>query len=323
MRKILFFVVAASLSFSAFSQSNVYLKINHLLGSTPFVFNATTSNNFGDIFNVDRLEYYISSIAIHHDGGTITNIPNTWILANASSQVYELLGNYNIITIEKITFSIGVETPTNHNDPSLYAMSHALAPKSPSMHWGWTAGYRFIAMEGLEGTSSTNQPYELHGLGDTNYFSQTILTEGMTDANGLVIELNADYEQAVKDINIASGVISHGEVNEAKKIVENFRDHVFNPVNSTVSIGDLNNENVFKIYPNPTSSNREISYEYNGEFKNGIVEITDLRGRIIQTKQAKTYKNVLISHLDVGVYLVSFKSDSGKTVMTKKLIINK
>jgi len=325
MKNFLSVIIACSLSLSVFSQSDVYLKINHLLDSSPFTFNTNSSNNINNTFNIDRLEYYISSIAITHDGGTITNITNTWILANASTQVYELLGNYSITTIEKVTFSIGVETPINHDDPSLLPMLHPLAPKSPSMHWGWNAGYRFIAMEGMAGTTTPNQNFELHGLGDVNYFSQTIITAGTTDANGLVIELNADYKKALEDVNVASGVISHGEINEAKKVIKNFKNHVFTSIegNSPVSIKEVVNEGNFKLYPNPASSDNKISYEYSGELKNVILEITDLSGRLIQKQQMENSNKVIFNKLDQGLYLVNLKSVSGEIVKTNKLIVNK
>jgi hypothetical protein len=325
MKKILSFALATSLSLSAFSQSNVYLKINHLLGATPFALNTTTNNNTGNEFNVNRLEYYISSISIVHDGGTTTNISSHWILANASTQVYELLGNYNIVNIEKVTFSIGVETPTNHEDPSLLAATDPLAPKSPSMHWGWSAGYRFVAMEGLAGTSTPNQVYQLHGLGDVNFFSQTILTAGTSDANGLVIELNADYEKALKDINVASGVISHGEVNEAKKILENFKTNVFTSLegNTPVSVNEIQVKEATKIYPNPANPLANISYEYQGKLKQVSIEISDISGRFISNQLLNNTNKLMLSGLDQGIYLINLKSNTGEIIATDKLIISK
>jgi hypothetical protein len=325
MKKMLSFALATSLSLSAFSQSNVYLKINHLLGTTPFALNATSSNNNGNILNVSRLSYYISSISITHDGGTTTNISSHWILANATTQVYELLGNYNMVSIEKVTFSIGVETPTNHEDPSLYAAAHPLAPKSPSMQWGWSAGYRFVAMEGLAGTSTPNQVYQLHGLGDVNFFSQTILTAGTSDANGLVIELNADYEKALNDINVASGIISHGEVNEAKKILENFNTDVFTSLegNTPVSVNEMKENETTKIYPNPSNAIDQIVYEYHGNFKHVSIDISDLSGRFISNQLLNSTNKLMLSGLDKGIYLINLKSSAGEILATDKLIISK
>jgi hypothetical protein len=325
MKKTLSVIIVLTLSLSAFSQSNVYLKINHMLGTSPFAFNSSTTNNIGDNFNVNRLEYYISSISITHDGGTVTNVPSTWILANASTEVYELLGNYTITSIEQVTFSIGVETPTNHSDPSLMAVSHPLSPKSPSMHWGWSAGYRFIAMEGLSGTATPDQTYQLHALGDVNYFSQTIPTAGTTDANGLVIELNADYEAALKNINTASGVISHGEVNEAKMTAENFRDHVFTSLegNSPVSIEKVEATAPLSIYPNPAANGSPVTFKVDQDLTNASLQITDLTGRIVSTALIPRSNELVITGLQQGIYMVTLKLASGEVIKTEKLFITK
>ena len=322
MKNILSVAFALVFSLSAYSQSDVYLKINHLLGTSPFVFNTTVSNNLGNNFNLNRMEYYISSISITHDAGTVTNISNTWILANASTPVYELLGNYNITTIESISFSIGVETPENHNDPSLLAASNPLAPKSPSMHWGWAAGYRFVAMQGMAGTTTPNQVFELHGLGDVNYFNQTITTSGTSDANGLVIELNADYEQAIKSISVASGVVSHGEINEAKDMLQNFRDNVFTATESSVAVDETTKgDNHFKMYPNPKRNGEALTFKYNGNLPNSTIEVIDLSGRVIAIQKLDNSNQFIFNGLDKGVYFVNLKSVNGEVTNTEKLIV--
>ncbi len=322
MKNILSVVFALMFSFSAFSQSDVYLKINHLLGTSPFAFNTTVSNNLFHNFDVNRMEYYISSISITHDGGAVTNISDTWILANASTPVNELLGNYNITAIESISFSIGVELPENHNDPSLLAASNPLAPKSPSMHWGWAAGYRFVAMQGMAGTTTPNQVFELHGLGDVNYFSQTILTAGTSDANGLVVELNADYEQAIKNISVASGIISHGEVNEAADMLKNFRDNVFTATEAIVAGVEIEkDDNHFKMYPNPKRNGEALTFTYDGDLINPTIEIVDLSGRVITIQQLDNSNQFIFKGLEKGVYFVNLKSINGEVSNTKKLIV--
>jgi len=322
MKNILSVVFALMYSFSAYSQSDVYLKINHLLGTSPFAFNTTVSNNLGHNFDVNRMEYYISSISISHDGGAVTNISDTWILANASTPVYELLGNYNITAIESISFSIGVETPENHNDPSLLAASSPLAPKSPSMHWGWSPGYRFVAMEGMAGFTTPNQVFELHGLGDVNYYDQTILTTGTSDANGLVVELNADYEQAIKSISVASGLISHGEINEAKNMLKNFRDNVFTATEAIVAGVEISKgNNHFKMYPNPKRNGEVLTFQYDGYLINPTIEIVDLSGRVIAIQQLDNSNQFIFKGLEKGVYFVNLKSTNGEVTNTEKLIV--
>jgi len=322
MKNILSVAFALIFSLSAYSQSDVYLKINHLLGASPFAFNTTVSNNLFHNFEINRMEYYISSISISHDGGTVTNISNTWILANASTPIYQLLGNYNITSIESVSFSIGVETPTNHNDPSLLAASSPLSPKSPSMHWGWSPGYRFVAMEGMAGFTTPNQVFELHGLGDVNYYNQTIITTGTSDANGLVVELNADYEQAIKSINVAPGIISHGEINEAKNMLKNFRDNVFTATEATVTVDEIaKGDNHFSMYPNPMRKGESLTVKYDGNLTDPTIEVMDLSGRVIAIQKLDNSNQFVFNGLDKGVYFGNLKSFNSQVTNTEKLIV--
>jgi hypothetical protein len=179
-------------------------------------------------------------------------------------------------------------------------------------------------MEGMAGVTTPNQVYELHGLGDVNYFSQTILTAGTTDANGLVIELNADYKQALKDINVASGVISHGEVNEATKIAENFRDNVFTSIEGNspvpVTVDEIVKKSKFNIFPNPSKYGNEIVLNYNGDVNGLSVEILDLSGRLIENLALEN-NSLTFNNLQQGIYLLTIKSESGNVIKTEKLIV--
>jgi hypothetical protein len=190
------------------------------------------------------------------------------------------------------------------------------------MHWGWAAGYRFVAMEGMAGTTTPNQVFELHGLGDVNYFSQTILTPGTSDANGLVVELNADYEQAIKSINVASGVVSHGEINEAKDMLENFRDNVFTATASTVAVDEITkDDNHIKMYPNPKRNGEALTFKYNGNLINPTIEIVDLSGRVIAIQKLDNSNQFIFNGLEKGVYFVNLKSVNGEVTNTEKLIV--
>ena len=136
-----------------FGRDAILLRINHELGTTPFALNTGAKNNLNDDFNISRLEYYLSQFTIVHDGGMETNMNNIYALVDASVATDIQLGNHNITSVEAVKFYIGVDSATNHTDPASYSSTHALAPKSPSMHWGWASGYRFAALEGKGGSS--------------------------------------------------------------------------------------------------------------------------------------------------------------------------
>ncbi len=319
MKKALQIFIIFLLSVSLQAQTDVYFKINHLLGSSPFAFGATASNNLGNSFNVSRLQYYIAEVKIVHDGGQVTSVPNTWFLVNANTQVNALLGNFNITTVEAIKFSIGVEQSYNHLDPASYPMSHPLAPKSPSMHWGWSAGYRFVAMEGKSG-ASMNQTYEFHALGDANYHTFTIPTSGTLNGSDLTLEINADYEKALYNINVASGNnIIHGETGKAADLLVNFSQNVFTSADGNNSIG-LEETDPSKIvfYPNPSASKIFIS----GTQKGASIQVFNSIGSLVLKTDLADHQKNIIELKTAGMYYFNIV-ENGNVIKSEKIIIIK
>ena len=316
MKKSLLLLFAFA-TLSSMAQTNVYLKINHMLGNQAFALSQAASNNLGNDFNVTRLEYYISNIILVHDGGMQTPATDVYILANASDSTYEMLGSYNITTLEAIRFGIGVDPSHNNLDPSSYPASHPLAPKSPSMHWGWAAGYRFVAMEGRSGTNLV-QFYELHALDNSNYFMQTIPTAGIANGGNLVVSLDADYEMALKNIDVSSGTIIHGAGGVAITFLQNFAWSVFKSSEGNSAMGneELLNTQAITVSPNPS---RGASYiTLNNLPENAEVSMFDITGKRIKATVNNGTLNV--SKLNQGIYILQV-TKSGKAVHTGKVVV--
>lgn len=305
---------------SSRAQNEVWLNIHHKLGNEDFAFNAGAVNNMGHHFNVTRLEYYISEISIVHDGGTTSPVENLWLLIDAGEQAQVNLGSYDINTVEAIHFHIGVDPAHNHLDPATYESSHPLAPQFPSMHWGWASGYRYIAVEGF-GSSAYNQMYQLHGLGDGNYFTTVVPYQASAENGTIQIELDADYVRALENIPVNMGVIDHGEEREAKTAIENFRDFVFSPTGSVSLSGDVATSYSLELYPNPTQ-NGHARVKINGLWnKNVILQWSDMQGRILQQLLLQPGESTHDIKLDAaGVYLVRLIQD-GQPLMTRELVV--
>lgn len=317
---LLTFAVIINFSLGSIAQNNIQLEINHKLGTDDFAMQQTATNNLESNYHYTRLQYYISQISIIHDGGTETLMEDTWILVNAENATEVDLGDHNIESVEGIKFSVGVEEAVNHNDPATWGNGHPLAPSFPSMHWGWSAGYRFIAIEG-KGGANFGQTFQLHGLEDINYF-QTELALAAAPENGTInISLDADYQRALENINVDGGVIVHGSNAEAKTALENFRDYVFS-VSGVTSTVDFSEINSFQVFPNPITDglanflvkgSKNLTYE---------IAVTDVLGRTIQyfpTVQSNT--SVKMNLENTGLYVVSLIKE-GEAVITKKLIVN-
>jgi hypothetical protein len=316
MKKLLFSLLLSLGVFFSQAQVDVYLNINHQLGQNSFAFNTGTANNLGNSFNVKRLQYYIAEVNLIHDGGQITTVSNLWILADAGSALSESLGNYNITNLEGIQLGIGVESSYNHLDPSAYNMSHPLSPKSPSMHWGWAAGYRFIAFEGKTGSSLT-QTFEFHGLGDGNYRKITIPTLGTLSGTDLNIDLNADYERAFENIDLSRGSnIVHGETGKAAVVLSNFATYVFTSSEGNSSIGLNENKSVnIDLYPNPSKGTVSL----NGDLSGKSLVVIDSHGKTIATKDlSSSLETIRIK--TAGFYLIQLFEDN-KLLQSEKVLI--
>jgi hypothetical protein len=80
----------------SYGQKEVHLQINQYIANTPFTIGDTGTNDQGTKFSISRLDYYISSIKLHHDGGMTTNVSYKYIFVTKGKTVDELLGSFNI-----------------------------------------------------------------------------------------------------------------------------------------------------------------------------------------------------------------------------------
>ncbi len=305
---------------SVYAQNNVILNIHHKLGENNFSLNTPSTNNLSNSFNVIRLEYYISKISITHDGGTVTPVPDFWILVNASEATSVDLGSYDINSVEKIEFFVGVEPAYNHEDLASYPTGHPLGPQNPSMHWGWASGYRFVAMEG-NGGNNLDQVYELHGLGDENYFQHRTELSALADNGIVTIDLDADYNRALEDIDVSSGLIVHGFNNEAKQILENFKFHVFSPTYEIASSSnDFDEINHFEIYPNPAEIG-QVNILLSAKDHRYNLIVSDVLGKRVHiVENILGESNSPLKFQKTGLYFVQLIK-GGEILSTKKIMI--
>ncbi len=318
MKRIYLLLVLCCISVPTFAQTNVTLQINHKLGANAFQLGSQVTNNLGHDFDVDRLQYYISEIRLTHDGFQTTTIPNIWILVNANQTVSISLGNHPILSLEGISFGIGVDSAHNHLDPSQYAMNHPLAPQSPSMHWGWSSGYRFVAMEGNSGTNLA-QTYEIHALEDVNYFYANVNTAGTLSGQDLLISIDADYAQALRDVDVASGPISHGGTGASMTLLENFRDHVFTAALPTGLAETTQSAPNFTMAPNPSTGQVRL-YTDAANTRDMRFEVYDALGRKLNSLKVNAAQWTELEISTPGFYSVVMQKGA-RTLATKCLVI--
>ncbi len=305
---------------ATFAQTDVTLRINHKLGSANFAYDQVAQNNLGHEYKTTRLEYYLSQVTIVHDGGMETAVPlDTVALVQPGTELATSipLGSYSVTSIESVKFYIGIQEPTNNEDPSLYSVDHPLGPKSPSMHWGWTAGYRFVAYEGFGG-SGFSQNFQLHGLGNENYFEIEKDVNVVDESGVLVMDLNADYTRGVENIDLNSGTISHGSTGEAKQTLENWRDFVFG--NYAVGIETNSPTAAWSVYPNPSTGLVTLKVEANATA--AIVQVSNVLGEIVQTINLADALTQEVELNQTGIFMFTILDQSGIAIETKRVVIN-
>lgn len=315
----LFTLLFTIFSIAVFAQPNVYLRFDHKMGMENLEFNQTYTEVEQDYdFSITRLQYYISEITITHDGGQTTPLAETWLLVNAGEQMDFNLGKLDITNVEGINFYVGVDPEHNHLDPTTYASGHPLAPQSPSMHWGWASGYRFVCLEGKTGTNLLFT-YEIHALGDNNYFQVSVPTASIWEGDDLVIILNADYMEMYSGIDVSGGLIEHGESGDAQALLENFSENVMSQILFT-STPEVESADLFSMYPNPGyNGTTTINFAIPEQEVYRLV-VADITGRIISQQYVSGNTPVELNISEKGLYLVQLL-DNGIPVHVEKLII--
>lgn len=319
-KQYILFLIAVCIAAVGSAQRDVYLRINHKLGSSPFQLGTQATNDLGNAFNVQRLEYYIGEITVIHDGFQTTLIPDTWLLVDASQPTEVLLGNFPFTILEGIVFGVGVDSAHNHLDPSQYAANHPLAPQSPSMHWGWASGYRFVAMEGRSGANLV-QTYEIHALEDQNYFQQTLMMGPYTALGDMVITLNADYVEALHGIDVSTGPIAHGGSGIDVTILENFRDRVFTDGVLTNTDAPKQAEASFTVAPNPSNGHLSF-YTQLGLSPKASFVLIDALGRELQSVAVHPAGRTEMDWAVPGCYWVALR-DGSRNLGVQPIVITR
>lgn len=155
----------------------------------------------GRDFSFDQVQYYISNLRLKNEDGTEYPIEG----------IYEVVKGANITELELegipaghyhgLMFNVGVDSTTNHMDPSTYSSDDALALQGPSMHWSWASGYIFMRLEGNVDTSAAGDQaadfgFEMHLGGDANLVDIDLTKHfeaGESDHPSITVNMDAQY----------------------------------------------------------------------------------------------------------------------------------
>ena len=180
---------------------HLHIYFQNKMGNMDLMYGHTHQLSDGRDYSFDQVQYYISNLRLKKEDGTEYPIDG----------VYEVVKGANLTEIDLedipaghyhgIKFYVGVDSVTNHADPTLYDAGSALAPQSPSMHWSWNSGYIFMRLEGNVDTSAAGDQtadfgYEMHLGGDANLVDIDLTKHfeaGEREHPSVTVNMDAEY----------------------------------------------------------------------------------------------------------------------------------
>lgn len=307
------------------AQQWVNLNLNHYWNESAFNYGDIYADANGAAVEITRVQYYLSGISFTHDGGQETTLTDEYVLASANIANYSL-DLAPITSLEKVSFNLGVDADHNHLDPNSYDQNHPLAPQNPNMHWGWTAGYKFLAIEGLvdsDGDQSPDKIFQFHVTGDDNYLTSITDLETSGSSNGTVLEVTVKVNIAnwLTNIDLIAAGVLHGVFPDNGTIMSNsVSQSVFAPVSlNAIEDNYMRSSNVFFDYS--LSYAPTIFYNF-PENSSVDLRVVDMFGKTIFIEQNLNNEgNYFINReLAVGTYIANLKASNGETI-TKRFIV--
>ncbi|MBC8173083.1 MAG: hypothetical protein H7X71_04180 [Chitinophagales bacterium] len=191
------------------------MHLHQFVGSDSLVEGNTYLIN-GVATKMDIVQFYISNIRLVDDAGNETVAAGTYLLAKPETDDYEI-GSFPAASFSKIRFDVGIDSVTNHADPSLYTADNPLSFQSPSMHWSWSMGYIFLMVTGeidTDDNGTLDDPMQAH-LGKDEYLAEVEIDYPFTAPAGSssTIHLNVDWALFWSGIDIASDHWTHVDDN--------------------------------------------------------------------------------------------------------------
>jgi hypothetical protein len=306
---------------SANSQKEIVLRLSHALNDSSFKYNENFEVD-GNKNYYTRLQYYLSGFELEHDAGQLTILNNVYVLASGHISNY-YLGNFNISSIESISFDVGVDQIANSGNTTNYSAQHPLGPKSPPMDWGWPSGYFFVVTNGFTDIDNDNIPetnFELHALGDMMLSPVDPIYLSGTNLNDTIyIDLIVNTERFISGINLSSVGADHSSSSDNLTMCNN---------SSTMNIFEAGYIDVTTLKENNVSSDYifldytlafapTINYHFESNNKVNL-RITDINGKIhINEKNLVSQGSFFpLKELATGIYIVTI--DNGTNKIFKK-----
>ena len=307
---------------SSFAQSNYKLNINHLMNGNKLIFKQNNTSWEGVNYNVTRLQYYFSNFSFTTESNKKTARKDIVLLTNGSTDYYDLAQMSLDSKVKEIEFYFGLDSLTNHSDPSLYPVGSPLGFQDPEMNWGWSAGYRFLAVEGVfdyDKDGSPERGFEYHMVSDRYYSKLTLPVKEIEDSNGnKILSINCNVDKLFQTLKFSQKAILHGAGGPCDIISNNINTGLVFTPNLTIDNKEVDSKNIIEVKNNLTSGFIQVNYNFD---QISSLQVFNLEGKMVASKYGLTNSGVADFQLDTNSSYVIVANVNGKIVATKRVVI--
>lgn len=300
--KQLSLLVLFFLTFAAYSQKGLFLKFPPKVGGQDLMLDSVVHDLNNRAMIIEDFNYYISNIHVIHDGGQDLDLSDTVILVKADAHTF-FMGYHGITNVEQINFSVGVPPQLNHLDITQYPQGHFLSFQTPSMHWGWTAGYKFLLCDGKGDSNNDGIPdviFQLHNLGDDNFKNVQLPVAATDYATHMDLVIDCNVDEWIYGANPGTVGVQHGETGINASTMENV--YTRNVFTEPGNVGNQELKKSGEVY----FYSEDQSITFNWKDVTGIdgYRLIDLTGRVIlEETTLEVNGSVKIEELKKGNYL--------------------
>lgn len=142
------FTLALSVALHA---EDLRIEVNLRWRDTPLaVPSEDLAGSSGQLVRMTRFAALVSGVALARPDGSTVQLDGQYGLLDAErGRLAFTLRNVPAGNYSGLSFELGLPAPVNHADPSQWPARHPLNPIENGLHWGWSGGYVFAAIEGL------------------------------------------------------------------------------------------------------------------------------------------------------------------------------
>lgn len=202
---------------------NLKLEFDQIYNGADFAFNTAYTNSNGEIIKVSNAKYIVSNIVLTKADGSTCTVPKSesYFIVDEAEEATQLINLPNIpaANYTKISFGIGVDQE-QFNQGATGQGDFLATAQDAGMMWSWSAGYKFVVLEGTFSNSTiTDEQYWVH-TGQTGLaYNYTTVTLDLPE-NALVrttitpqVHIFADLSKLIdgtNKINFSEGAVVMG-----------------------------------------------------------------------------------------------------------------